>query len=585
MQPVSRKTAWQLLLVFLVLIIFITVLGLFYYESQKKQIKKEKQDELMAIANLKVSQIVEWRKERLADALTIFDNFLLAPYVERLLQDPNRAEEKHQMLTWMKSLGEAYQYEDILLLDRKGNVLLSISQKNGGIETDVKGLVLEAARTRKIIFSDLYRSKASNRIHLSLIAPILRQEECGPSDIGVALLQINPYDFLYPLIESWPTPSPTAETMLVRREGGEVVFLSDLRHRKDTALTLRLSAGTPNLPAAIAVNGKKTISEGIDYRGEKVLAATRAIPDSPWFIVSKVDKEEVYAPIRQRLWNVMLLIGLCIISAGAGVILIWRRREAEEERRYRQYLEETVKERTGELERSNRRLEASYRDLESFSYAASHDLREPLIVIEWSSGNLLKKYGDKLDDEGREKLTTISEKTRQLTHFIGDLLSFSRVSTREIEKSDIDMEALAKNVAEEIKATLGDRNLELEIKSLPVAWGDPSMMRQVVINLLSNAFKYTRREETARIEIGGTEERAETIYYVKDNGIGFDEDASEKLFSLFKRLHASEEFEGTGIGLFIIKRVIEKHGGRVWAEGRINEGAIFYFSLPVGPRG
>ncbi|HXX58727.1 MAG TPA: ATP-binding protein, partial [Thermodesulfovibrionales bacterium] len=350
-------------------------------------------------------------------------------------------------------------------------------------------------------------------------------------------------------------------------------------------LTLRLSAGTPNLPAAIAVNGKKTISEGIDYRGEKVLAATRAIPDSPWFIVSKVDKEEVYAPIRQRLWNVMLLIGLCIISAGAGVILIWRRREAEEERRYRQYLEETVKERTGELERSNRRLEASYRDLESFSYAASHDLREPLIVIEWSSGNLLKKYGDKLDDEGREKLTTISEKTRQLTHFIGDLLSFSRVSTREIEKSDIDMEALAKNVAEEIKATLGDRNLELEIKSLPVAWGDPSMMRQVVINLLSNAFKYTRREETARIEIGGTEERAETIYYVKDNGIGFDEDASEKLFSLFKRLHASEEFEGTGIGLFIIKRVIEKHGGRVWAEGRINEGAIFYFSLPVGPRG
>jgi signal transduction histidine kinase len=556
-------------------------MGYLYYKAQKEQIKKEKQNELLAIADLKVSQIANWRKERLGDAATIFDNFLLGPHVLSQLQTPKAQKTKgeKETLRWMKSFKAAYQYEDILLLDSNGTIRLSISQKKEVVGPETKQLLTKAIATKKIIFSDLYRSNVTGNIQLGLVVPIIAEEEGNSVAAGAMLLRMNPSDFLYPLIETWPTPSLTAETMLVRREGNEMVYLSDLRYGKDTALTFRLPISDPHLPVAMVARGKEGICEGVDYRGKEVLSAIRSIPDAPWFIVSKVDKEEVYTPLRGLLWNVMLLIGSSILLAGVGVVLIWRAREQEEQREYYQHLETTVKERTGELERANMRLEASYKDLESFSYSASHDLREPLMVIEWFSRNLLKKYRDKLDDDGKDMISVIHEKAGKMAQLIKDLLFFSRASTKEIQTSDIDMKALIQDVIEEADATIGTRNVQFESKDLPIAWGDPSMIRQVLVNLLSNALKYTRPRDIAKIGIGGIEKEGENIYYVRDNGIGFDEVQGDKLFCLFGRLHSSEEFEGTGIGLVITKRIIEKHGGRIWAEGKINEGATFYFSL------
>ncbi len=578
---VFRKTPRQLIIVFVILAILISSVGLLYYQSQRKEIKKFKEDELLAIANLKVSQIVSWRKERLADAATIRDNFLLVPHIQRLIKDPKRAKGKKELLTWMQSFRETYQYEDVLFLEKEGIILLSVDRNSEVIGPVAEGLASEAMKARKIVFSDLYRGKVVDKIRLDIAVPVLSE---GKDDtLGVFLLRMDPYVFLYPLIETWPTPSPTAETMLIRREGDNVLFLNNLRHRKGTALTLRLPIGDPHLPAAMAVRGKEGIVEGIDYRGTKVLAGIKSIPDSPWAIVSKVDREEVYAPIRGRLWNVMLVIGLCIFSAGAGVVLIWRKREQEEQRAYRQYLEDTVKKRTAELEQANNQLQESYKDLESFSYSASHDLRQPLIMIEWFSRNLLKKYRDKFDDYGKENLSVIADQARKMTGFINDLLSFCHASTKEIQKSDIDMNVLMHNIVEEMKTTIGERTVQFEIQDLPVVLGDPSMIRQVLLNLLSNAIKYSRTREITRIEIGGAEKEEGNIYYVKDNGVGFDSEDAGKLFSLFKRLHLSEDFEGTGIGLVIIKRIINKHGGRVWAEGRVNEGATFYFTLPRKP--
>ena len=167
-----------------------------------------------------------------------------------------------------------------------------------------------------------------------------------------------------------------------------------------------------------------------------------------------------------------------------------------------------------------------------------------------------------------------------MNQLISDLLSFSRVSTKEILKHDFNMEELAQKLVNELTPTIGERDIKFEIRQMPPAYGDLFMINQVLSNLLSNAIKFTYTKETAMIETGGYIENNENVYYVRDNGIGFDMKLSDRLFGLFQRIHSSQEVEGTGIGLVIVKNIIEKHGGRVWAEGKPGEGATFYFTLP-----
>ncbi len=258
-----------------------------------------------------------------------------------------------------------------------------------------------------------------------------------------------------------------------------------------------------------------------------------------------------------------------------------KRRQAEGEvERYQERLEELVRERTAELEKANELLKAAYADMESFSYSASHDLRKPVITIDGFSRVIMEDYGDKLDEEGRRLLNSIRESAGKMGRMIEDILAFSRVSTKEVRKAEINMEALTKRVLEELGPEIGDREIQLVVKSSLPAYGDPAMVRQVVFNLLSNAVKYTSAREKAIIEIGGDVKENENVYYIKDNGVGFDMAYAAKLFGLFQRLHSHKEFTGTGVGLAIVKRIVEKHGGRVWAEGKVNEGATFYFSLP-----
>ncbi|MFA6970999.1 MAG: ATP-binding protein [Gallionella sp.] len=234
-------------------------------------------------------------------------------------------------------------------------------------------------------------------------------------------------------------------------------------------------------------------------------------------------------------------------------------------------LERRVIERTEQLEAANQEMEA-------FSYSVSHDLRTPLRAIDGFSRILLDDYTNKLDDEGRRLLNVVRDNTSRMGQLIDDILKFSRTGRLELTFSEIDMERLAREVAEELKPA--DDNLQLEIEPVPKAWGDRAMMRQVFINLLSNAIKFCQSSDVVRIKVGGSIEGDEVIYYVKDNGAGFDMQYVNKLFGVFQRLHSMTEFEGTGIGLAIVKRIITRHGGRVWAEGKVGEGATIYFALP-----
>ncbi|MDD5248997.1 MAG: ATP-binding protein [Rhodocyclaceae bacterium] len=232
-----------------------------------------------------------------------------------------------------------------------------------------------------------------------------------------------------------------------------------------------------------------------------------------------------------------------------------------------------IEDRTAALEQANRELEA-------FAYSVSHDLRAPLRAIDGFSHILLDDYAGALDDEGKRLLNLVRANTARMGQLIDDMLSFSRMARREMAAMTIDMTQLAREVAAELQAATAGRVLRFDIAPLPPARGDRDMLRQVLVNLLSNAVKFTRPRAEAAIEVGGAVAAEGGIYFVKDNGVGFDMAYADKLFGVFERLHPQQEFEGTGIGLALVKRIVARHGGRVWAEGKEGEGAVFHFSLP-----
>ncbi len=232
------------------------------------------------------------------------------------------------------------------------------------------------------------------------------------------------------------------------------------------------------------------------------------------------------------------------------------------------------------LTKRTEKLEDANQELEAFAYSVSHDLRAPLRAIDGFSRIVIEDYEDKLDDEGKRFLNIIRENTQKMGQLIDDILLLSRASRQEMEFTKIDMEELVKRVYEEQKASSQAQNVELKLKTLPPSYGDLVLIQQVLNNLIANSLKFTEPKNERVIEVGSTNGKTEIIYYVKDNGVGFDMNYQAKLFGLFQRLHSTNEFEGTGVGLSIVQRVIRRHGGSVWGEGELNEGATFYFSIP-----
>lgn len=257
---------------------------------------------------------------------------------------------------------------------------------------------------------------------------------------------------------------------------------------------------------------------------------------------------------------------------GVGLDISALKAAEAEVRNLNEALELRIRERTAQLEEANR-------ELESFSYSISHDLRAPLRSINGFSETLLQDFAGDLPAEPRRCLERVHQAGQRMSELIDDLLDLSRLARQSLRRRPVDMTALARSVAADVQAENAGRGIDLRIDALPPCEGDASLLRQVWVNLLSNAFKYTRQRQPAIVEVGSMMRDGAQVYFVRDNGTGFDMRHAGRLFGVFQRLHSAEQFEGTGVGLAIVSRILRRHGGRIWAEAAPDRGATFYFTF------
>jgi PAS domain S-box-containing protein len=329
------STLWKPVLVFILFVMTISLTGYLVFQRYKDVIKSEKQNELGGIAELKTGQIENWMSERKGDAQAIKDDFLFVETFDRWLKQGDADRDAKSKLTRrLASLQQSYAvygYTSVSLFDERARLRLSTSADAKDSRAEEKARLLESMRGGRIDFSDLHREKlrSGDRVEIELSAPLTLNDKGKVRTVGMILFRIDPYRFLFPLIQRWPTPSPSAESLLVRRDGDEVVFLNELRHLRNTAMAMRFPLSRSQLPAAMAVTGREGLVEGLDYREVPVVGVLGKIPGTSWFMVTKIDKAEFYAPIN-HLENVLWALMLLFTGAGGGMVFYWREKEKKQ---------------------------------------------------------------------------------------------------------------------------------------------------------------------------------------------------------------------------------------------------------------
>ena len=298
---------------------------------------------------------------------------------------------------------------------------------------------------------------------------------------------------------------------------------------------------------------------------QEVYSAFSRSPRSAWSVAIGIPRSAVDGPIWRSyaLWAAGLALSL-----GLGVLVsAWLARRV-----------------AGQLQRAHAELEASNSELEAFSYSVSHDLRAPVRAIDGFSRILLEEHAGALPAEGRRQLNIVSQKAKQMGKLIDDLLVFAQLARHAVARQRLQPRALVEECVEKLRSESAGSAARCEIGELPECDADPSLLRQVLLNLIGNAFKYSAKAQAPRVEVGCERRGGEDVFYVSDNGVGFDMKYAGKLFGVFQRLHGTDEFEGTGVGLAIVQRIVQRHGGRIWAHAEPGKGATFYFTIRPSPR-
>ena len=399
---------WKPLLAFVLFTIAVTAGGYFVFHRYQEQIRTEKQNELGGIAELKIGQITNWIAERKGDAQALRSDPLFISAAADWLQRGSPAGESRTKLAARLSSTQqsytAYGYTSIALFDDKAVLRLSTLPDETQIPAMEMAHLLESMRTGQIIFSDIHREKhsAGEMIEIDIAAPLLASKNGKTHTIGAVLLRVAPNRFLFPLIQRWPTPSASAESLLVRRDGDEVVFMNELRFGKNSPLEMRFPLNQNQLPAAMVAMGHEGLAEGVDYRGMPVIAVLGNIAGTSWFMVSKMDKAEIYAPVN-RLARWMLLLMLSLIGAGGGIALFWRAKEKKQYEdeldrqrlaKHLHYLSKYANDIIQLVDQQGNIIDFNDRALEAYGYAA--DEFKNLNISDLRAAGLAIPFADRL---------------------------------------------------------------------------------------------------------------------------------------------------------------------------------------------
>ena len=603
----TRRFGRRLAGVFLLLAAVLAVAAWGYLSHQQAEARAEAHRELSAIADLKLKQIHDWREERLSDARFFARARFVAQDVKRFLAEPNSEAARAAMLHWLDLLKSGDRYFSVMVFDMRFERRLALPASAGEAPASIRNLLEEAVQRREVVISDLHRDETNGLIHFDIAFPVFEGADAQQgAPLASVLLELDARRFLFPLVNSWPTPSQTAETLLVRREGNEVLYLNDLRHRPETALAFRLPFTSLNLPAARALGGETKVLEGVDYRGVPVVAAGRLIPGTAWAMVAKVDREEIYSPLRQQMLAALSVLGVLLLAGALLVALLWRQRSAlflEHELAERKVHEkemeraaEALREARDKLARANEDLERQVLErtvqlveananLQSFCYTAAHDLRSPLRSIKSFSEIVVEDHGANLGAEGRSMLERISASADQLARLLDNLLEYSRMSQAELKLQPV---SLSKAVGEVLALLQGDvraRNATVTaVDPLPEVIGHAATVVLLITNLVSNALKFIPSGVQPQVRIWAERNGSRVRLSVQDNGIGIAPQDQEKIFGAFQRLHGKQAYPGTGLGLAIVRKGAERMGGRVGVESEPGKGSRFWVEFKAAER-
>jgi len=528
----------------------------------------------------------------------------------------------------LTQFAQRYGYQDLILMASDGYVFHTVLRgpdyRTNLItgpyrETHLGRLVQQVLITGKLAFADFAPYlPAGNKPVAFVAAPVLYQ---GRPDMVVAL-QLPP---------GW-TNAVMAERTGMGKTGETLLVGPDLRMRSNSYLDPAEHSVEASFVGTVEKNGidshaVRRALEGVvgeqvlfeqDYLGNQVIVTYTPVQfgNQNWALIAKQNTAEAFSLV-DRL-NLFFLITISLAAVTVLLVTIWAARRisnpifklasvaqsyadgnlkaglqvetirdeelnilanalssmADQLLGLISSLEDKVQERTAQLEIANKELEA-------FSYSVSHDLRAPLRAIDGFAHILMEDHAPNLDSEGQQACRIIRDQAQRMGNLIDDLLSFSRLGRAQMQNALIDMSALVRGILNELLTAADCERIETHINPLPSAIGDPAMIRQVWVNLISNAIKYSSKRERALIEVGSQQQDGNTVYYVRDNGAGVDMQYINKLFGVFQRLHSERDFSGTGVGLAIVKRVIQRHHGQVWAESKVDQGTTFYFMLPT----
>lgn len=682
----TRRALAALFALFLILSAGIVTVGVLSFRAYTRSTRVEVEHQLAAIAELKVNELMRWRQERLTDGALLFTNSSFSALVRRALDNPQDIGPRDEVLGWLQRFHESHHYDEIRFFDAQGKTRFSVPEAQPAVSAATSTVVPEVMRSGKLTFQDFYRNDQTHRVHLAVLVPII-DDRNGRTPLGVLALRIDPGIYLYPFIQTWPIPSATAETLLVRREGGAVLFLNELRFRTQTALALTVPLTSMTLPAAVAASGREGVVDGVDYRGIPVLAALRQIPGSPWALVAKIDRSEFEAPVRARLRLMLLVVGALMAGAGAGVGLLWRHqilgfeREQLREAQERAWLQDVIARSLNEVyvftpdtlrfrfvnavalrnlgygeaemaaltavdikpefteeqframvqpllsgEREVLTFETIHRrkdggdypveahlqlvklpdervflavinditerkkweaeltrkneELERFTYTISHDLKSPLVTVTTFLGFLEADIARGDAEKVRQDTGFIRSAAEKMSQLLGELLEMSRIGRVVNPPVTTTFREIIDEALTLVAGQIAARGVEIIVSDDKVALtGDRLRLVEIWQNLIENAVKYSGDQPAPHIDIGVDGSGPDAVFFVRDNGVGIDPRFQGKVFTLFERLDPA--IPGTGLGLALVKRIVELNGGRISLEspGR-GHGTCFRFTLP-----